>query len=90
METIVLILIGLGLFGGFWWWATTDNTSKLREVFKGVSGASNVDSGIAELIVQQEQTNKHLKKLIDDFFWFRIGIIGLLIFGGISKAGGFD
>ena len=45
---------------------------------------------ITELIRQQEQTNKHLQKLISDFFWFRIGIICLLIFGGISVTGGFN
>ena len=45
--------------------------------------------GITELIWQQEQTNRHLQKLIKDFFWFRIAIIGLLIFGGIGATGGF-
>jgi len=55
------------------------------------------ENGIAELIRQvidqrheQEQTNKHLQKLISDFFWFRIGIAGLLIIGAIGATGGFN
>ena len=42
------------------------------------------DNGIAELIRQQEQTNRHFQKLIADFFWFRIGIVGLLIIGALG------
>ena len=40
--------------------------------------------GIPDLIRQQEQTNKNLQKLIDDFFWFRIAIILLFVSGGVG------
>ena len=44
------------------------------------------ENGIAELIWQQEQTNKHLQKLISDFFWFRVGGVVLLLIGGIFSG----
>lgn len=42
--------------------------------------------GIPELIRQQEQTNIHLQKLINDFFWFRIAIILLFVSGGVGAV----
>ena len=51
---------------------------------KHKSGNEPNRDGIPELIRQQEQTNKHLQKLINDFFWFRIAIILLFVLGGIG------
>ncbi len=54
---------------------------------------TNNDNGIAELIREQKQTNEHFQKLISDFFWFLIGIVGLLVIGSvlqvIAATGGF-
>ena len=53
---------------------------------KHKSGNEPNRDGIPELIRQQEQTNIHLQKLINDFFWFRIAIILLFVSGGVGAV----
>ena len=84
------IIISVGLFCLLWWviwhWHPSSREDKFKDmVEKTMRGYDEPNGdGIPELIRQQEQTNKHLQKLINDFFWFRIAIILLLLFGGIG------
>jgi len=61
----------------------TEQKFEVNPIPKG-NTKMNDDNGIADLIRQQEQTNRYFQKLISDFFWFRVAIIGFLIFGSIG------
>ena len=97
--TIGFIIIAVFVIGGLTWWAVSTIKPKQKTIPYSENEPQTPESsegkvkmkvkGINELIRQQEQTNKHLKTLIDDFFWFRIGIVGLLIIGAIGATGGF-
>ena len=73
----------------FHWGEAKPEEKPPKQKFPPPSNEPNRHS-FAELIWQQEQTNRHLQKLISDFFWFRIGIIGLFVVGVIFGSGGFN
>ena len=82
---------------GWFWVPELEQTSESSGNFTPDKPSKEPNrDGIDDLIRLQrrtnknlEQTNEHLQKLLSDFFWFRVAVIGFFIFGGIFATGGF-
>ena len=90
---IVVIIVGLFYAGALWLDGKIASDSETPEAISENKTDSSPSTpkpafgnceGIPELIRQQEQTNKHLQKLIHDFLWFRIAIIFFFLFGSVG------